>query len=306
MAPIPVALGPTQEPLIVAAIEEAGGQLAHLAQARALVWLAGADDFPNPLPPNIEWVQLRGAGVDPFFASGTIAANRDVVFTSAAGAYSETVAEHALLLLLAGVRALPRLVAAQHWTREAGAEVGTLRGSTVAIVGAGGVGRALIPLLAPLGAHAVAVSRSGRPVPGAVETFPVSRLDEVWPVADHVVVAAPATPATKHLIGAAQLERLKPTAWVVNVARGTLVDTDALVDALERAAIGGAALDVTDPEPLPDRHPLWTLPNAIVTPHVANPEQRFYPALAERVGRNVAKFGADADLLGRVDPVAGY
>ncbi len=126
-------------------------------------------------------------------------------------------------------------------------------------------------MLAALGAQTLAVNRSGRPVPGAVETFPVERIDEIWPLADHFVISAAATPDTEQLIGAKELAAMKPTAWLVNIARGSLIDTDALVGALTAGTIAGAGLDVTDPEPLPVGHPLWSLPNAMITPHDSNP-----------------------------------
>ncbi|NMN94580.1 D-isomer specific 2-hydroxyacid dehydrogenase family protein [Antrihabitans stalactiti] len=302
-----IALLPNQDPTLVDAVERAGGELAELTAASGLVWTAGPDDFPDPLPDNVEWVQLFSAGIEEFFTAGVVDANPRVQFTSATGTFAPTVAEHALALLLAGVRAIPEHLFADTWRQqEFFPKVGTLRGSTVAIIGAGGIGRALIPMLAPLGARVVAVNRSGRPVPGAIETLPVTRLDEVWSRTDHVVIAAPATPATKHLLGAAELAQLKPTSWVINVARGSLVDTDAVVEALEANQIGGVGLDVTDPEPLPDGHPLWTLPNAIVTPHDSNPPQRRVAAFADRVAENVARFAAGEDLIAKVDPVAGY
>jgi phosphoglycerate dehydrogenase-like enzyme len=176
----------------------------------------------------------------------------------------------------------------------------------VTIVGAGGIGRALIPMLVPLGARVVAVNRSGRPVDGADRTVGVAELDTVLPGTDHVVVAAPSTPDSRHLIDGARLAALKPTSWLVNVARGELVDTDALVAALRDGVIAGAALDVTDPEPLPDGHPLWTEPRAIITPHSANPGPLSERALAERVADNIARRIAGAPLLGRVDLDAGY
>ncbi|MBJ8346810.1 D-isomer specific 2-hydroxyacid dehydrogenase family protein [Antrihabitans sp. YC2-6] len=307
MPPIPIALGPTQERQLVDAIERGSGVLADIDAARGLVWATGPDGFPDPLPPGVEWVQLYAAGVEEFFTTGIIGRNPKVQFTSAAGAFANTVAEHTLALLLAGVRYLPEQILATTWRQpEFFPHIGTLRNSTVAIIGAGGIGRALIPMLAAVGAHVLAVSRSGRPVPGAVETLPVIRLDEVWARTDHVVIAAPATPATKHIVGADELAQLKPTSWLINIARGSLVDTDALVKALQNNIIGGAGLDVTEPEPLPDDHPLWSLPNAIVTPHLSNPPQRRVEAFAERVSANVARFAAGNELLSKVDPVSGY
>lgn len=289
------------------AIERGGGVSAPLDDASALIWSDGPAQFPRSLPDGIRWVQLPSAGVESWFDADVFDNHPSVEFTSAAGAFAATVAEHALALLLAGVRALPEHLEARTWQQAHFLDrVGTLRGSTVTILGAGGIGRALIPMLTALGAEVVAVNRSGSPVPGAVRTLPISSLDEVWPETDHVVVAAPATPATRHLVGAAELARLRPHSWVVNVARGSLVDTDALVDALTTGSIGGAGLDVTDPEPLPDGHPLWNLTNAIVTPHDSNPTVLRVNAYAEHVAANVARFVVGETLAARIDTSQGY
>lgn len=302
-----IAVGPREDRKLVNAIERGGAVSAPLADASALVWSGGPADFPSSLPDGIRWVQLPSAGIESWFDSGVIAAHPEIEFTSAAGAYAATVAEHALALLLAGVRALPEHLEAQTWQQAHFLDkVGTLRDSTVTIVGAGGIGRALIPMLTALGAEVLAVNRSGSPAPGAVRTLPVSSLDEVWAATDHVVVAAPATPATRHLVGAAEFAQLRPHSWVVNVARGSLVDTDALVEALKTGSIGGAGLDVTDPEPLPDGHPLWDLTNAIITPHDSNPTELRVNAYSEHVAANVARFVAGEALAARVDAAQGY
>jgi phosphoglycerate dehydrogenase-like enzyme len=108
------------------------------------------------------------------------------------------------------------------------------------------------------------------------------------------------------MIGARELDAMQSHAWVVNVARGSLIDTDALVEALAEGRIGGAALDVTDPEPLPDGHPLWTEPRALITPHTANPPEALARALAGRIEENVARYGAGEELIAVVDVEAGY
>ncbi|WP_280221456.1 D-isomer specific 2-hydroxyacid dehydrogenase family protein [Nocardia neocaledoniensis] len=309
-----IAIGPEQPStrLLEKAIVGAGAKVGELADADALIWTGTPDAFPAALPAAVRWVQLPAAGIEDFFDAGVFAAHPDVLFTSAAGAFAHSVAEHALMLLLAGVRYLPEHLRATSWQqREFFPHVGSLRGKTVTILGAGGIGRALIPMLAPLGAHVIAVNRSGKPVTGAgipaeVETVPAEQLSRVWSHTDHVVVAAPATAETRHLIGADELARLRPSSWVINVARGSLIDTDALVDALSRGVIGGAGLDVTDPEPLPDGHPLWTLPNAIITPHDSNPPQLRLAAFADHVGANVARFVAGEPLLAIIEPERGY
>ncbi|BDT94931.1 MULTISPECIES: D-isomer specific 2-hydroxyacid dehydrogenase family protein [Nocardia] len=311
---VTIAIGPTEPPptLVEKAVVEAGATVSDLDEARGLIWVGGVGEFPDELPAGVEWVQLSAAGIEDWFTSGVIARHPAVRFTSAAGAFAASVAEHALMLLLAGVRYLPEHLRASDWRQQDFfPHIRSLRGKTVTIVGAGGIGRALIPMLVPLGAHIIAVNRSGRPVtgpgiPSSVETVPAEHLGRIWAHTDHVVVAAPATPATRHLIGADELARLKPSSWIVNVARGSLIDTDALVAALSSGAIGGAGLDVTDPEPLPAGHPLWSLPNAIVTPHDSNPPQLRLAAFADHVEANVERFIAGRPLLAPIDPALGY
>jgi D-3-phosphoglycerate dehydrogenase len=296
-----VHIGPDADPAIERAVRDGGGELAPLEAADALVWLDWRRDrFPPELPAGVRWVQLPSAGVESWMAS---IAPDGPLYTSAAGVYAVPVAEHALGLLLAGVRGLVGFARTATWGPE---RDGTLEGSTVAIVGAGGIGRALIEMLAPHDVSVIAVTRRGRPVPGAARTLAADGLAGVWSQADHFVVAAPATGATRHLIGADELRAMPAHAWIVNVARGSLIDTDALVAALHAGSIGGTALDVTDPEPLPDGHPLWTAPNALITPHVANPPDAMMRHLAERVRENVRRFAAGEDLLAPIDPDAGY
>lgn len=301
-----VHLRPGTNDVLGAAIRRGGGRLVPLEEAEALVWSDGGPAaFPRQLPGNIRWVQLPSAGVEGWFGAGVI--DRDRVWTSAAGAYARTVAEHAVTLLLAGVRALPVALPLRTWQgKQVSANVGTLADATVAIVGAGGIGRATIPLLRAFGTRIIAVNHSGREVPGAEATYPAAEVARVWPRADHVILAAPATDATKHLVNAEVLNTLGPSSWVVNIARGSLIDHDALVAALERGTIGGAALDVTDPEPLPDGHPLWAQPKAIITPHAANPERVLGPALADHVAENIRRRAAGEELNGIIDVDAGY
>ncbi|MCK0092435.1 D-isomer specific 2-hydroxyacid dehydrogenase family protein [Rhodococcus sp. F64268] len=294
--------------MFVRAVSSGGGIPVPLEERPdALIWTSGPDSFPPALPESVRWVQLPSAGVEQWLEWGIIKRHPQILWSSAAGAYSATVAEHALMLLLAGVRALPQHLATTSWQpEEFYPRLGTLRGATVGIIGAGGIGRALIPMLSSLGAQALAVNRSGRPVPGAVETFSAERIDEIWPLADHFVVSAAATPETEQLIGAAELAAMKSTAWLVNIARGSLIDTEALVHALATGTIAGAGLDVTDPEPLPEGHPLWSLPNAMVTPHDSNPPALRMPAYVERVIENVTRFASGVEPVAVLDVSAGY
>jgi phosphoglycerate dehydrogenase-like enzyme len=286
------------------AVRDGGGEPAPLERADGLVWLDGDPEHLPDLPDSVRWVQLPSAGVEQWLRAGAIGTDR--AWTSATGAFGLPVAEHALALMLAADKALHSFARERTWDGEGRHLVRALEGACVLIVGAGGIGRALISLLAPFGAEVIAVTRRGRDVPGAARILPVDRVEEVWGEAHHVVIAAPATDGTRRLIGARELAAMREDAWLVNVARGTVVDTDALVDALRTGAIGGAALDVTDPEPLPAGHPLWELPNALITPHVATPPEAERRHFAARVRENVRRLAAGEELEGLIDPDGGY
>lgn len=303
---VKVHVGPASSPELEQAVRDGGGELTPASEASvAVLFGAGPERFGEVDHPGLEWVQLPAAGVESWVESGAL---RDgVTFTSAAGCYADTVAEHAFALMLAGARKLHVEARADSWARPEG--IGTLFGSTVGIVGAGGIGRALIRLLEPFGARVLAVNRSGRPVDGAARTSPAedaAALRELLSTSDFVVVAAPSTSATSRLIDERALALMQPHAWLVNVARGSLVDTDALLRALAAERIGGAALDVTDPEPLPDGHPLFREPRALISPHCANPPDLLVPALARRVRENVQRWITGRPLLAVIDPKAGY
>jgi len=307
--PGPIAVLPEPDEFFVTAIEQAGGTVAPLSgETRGVVWLSNsrAGEFAGILRehPGIDWVQLPWAGVDAFAAILRDHAGQDrPIWTSAKGAYAEPVAEHALALTLALLRQLPTRVVARSW----GPKIGrSLFGMDVVVVGAGGIAIELLRLLEPFRTQVTVVRRSAVPLPGAAHTVTADRLAEVLPDADVVVVAAAMTGDTAHLIGAAELAAMKRTAILVNVARGGLVDTDALTAALASASIAGAGLDVTEPEPLPDGHPLWSEHRAIITSHSADTPEMTTPLLAERVKTNVRAFLDHSRFEGLVDPEAGY
>lgn len=304
VAVVPRSDGPFKE-----AIEAAGARATTRAKgADAVIWTDPYD--PKGLKRIVKkgsprWVQLPFAGIEAFFEEGVIDTER--VFTCAKGIYGPAVAEHALALMLACTRSLHEHVQAQGWRFGGfGTPERRMKGLTVLIVGTGGIGAALVPLLQPLGCRVLAANRSGTPLDGAEVTEPVENLPGLLAQSDLVVVAAALTRATRGLFDRGMLEYMKDDAWIINVARGGLIVTDDLVRALRRGSIGGAALDVTDPEPLPIGHPLWSLDNVIITPHVANTWDMALPELTELVGRNVRSFIAGDDLEGRVDPSLGY
>ena len=298
-----MALGPEPADWAAAAVTDGGGVVVAVDDAPdALFWVRpGSYDVLGKVlaaAPSLRWVQLPFAGVEGVPLDG------DHTWTCAKGVYAEPVAEHAMALALAGLRGLPARARATSWGEQSAQ---TLYDAPVVVLGGGGITAALIALLAPYRASVTVVRRdAGTPVDGAARTVGLEQLDEVLPGARVVVLALALTPETEGVIGARQLELMDADAWLVNVARGRHVDQAALVQALQARSIGGAALDVTDPEPLPADSPLWTLPNCLVTPHTANPGELSRPLLAAQVTENVRRFGAGEELLGLVDPAAGY
>ena len=300
VAPAPAATWVAQ------AVRDGGGEVVDLADAEALVWTAprGADDLQRLLSeaPDVRWVQLPWAGVEEFAGRRIFDDGRR--WTCGKGVYAEPVAEHALALALAGLRAFPDRVRARSW----GAQAGTsLYDARVTVLGAGGITACLIDLLRPMRTEVTVVRRDAAvPCPGAARTVGLTELHDALPGADVVFLALALTPETEGVIGGAELALLEPHAWLVNVARGRHVDTDALVAALRSGAIGGAGLDVTEPEPLPDGHPLWDLPNVIISPHTANTQEMAVPLLSRRIRENVRRFASGEELVGPVDAIHGY
>jgi phosphoglycerate dehydrogenase-like enzyme len=161
-------------------------------------------------------------------------------------------------------------------------------------------------LLQPFDCHITVVRRRAEDLPGVDDVLDADRYADALPGADLVVVALALTPETEGLIAADELTLMEDHAWLVNVARGRHVVTDDLVDALRNDVIGGAGLDVTDPEPLPPGHPLWTLPNCFITPHVGNTPEMAIPLLSERIATNIRRYADEEELVGLVDVEAGY
>ncbi len=261
-----VAVYPVAEPIL----EE------HTDAEALVVWGNSRDQLADAAKrlPRLRWIQDLAAGPAVVVAAGF---PEQVVITSGRSLHDATVSEHALALTLAAARHLHRTVRAQigrRWARELGGlqpldnahGFSTLRDATVVIWGFGGIGRALAPLLAALGAKVVGVARSARPE-GDFQV--VDDIDAVLPTADVLVMILPSTPSTDRALDARRLALLPRHAWLVNVGRGSTVDEDALVDALRAGGIAGAALDVTRTEPLPIESALWDLPDVIITPHAA-------------------------------------
>jgi phosphoglycerate dehydrogenase-like enzyme len=306
MAAPRVALGPRRtHDWMVAAVEDGGGRIVDLDEAEALVWLDPYAVEPLAVAldnrPHIRWVQLLWAGVEEFAAAGLFHDGR--TWTCGKGVYADPVAEHALALGLYGLRDLHQRTVARSWGRHSGR---SLFGAKVTVLGAGGIAQSLLRLLEPFDVEAAVVRRQPEPLAGGTRAFSPDRLHEALRGAALVVLALALTPETEGIVAAPELEAMEPHAWLVNVARGRHVVTDDLVDALRGGVIAGAALDVTEPEPLPEGHPLWELPNCLVTPHTANTLEMAKPLVSRRVRENIRRFAAGEELVGLVDPVLGY
>lgn len=251
---------------------------------------------------SVKWVHITSAGYTRYDTSAFFGAMqaRGGVFTNSSSVYDEPCAQHVLAFMLADARQLPSSFGDTRWphaqTRPACA---LLNGQSVVILGYGAIGKRLVEMLAPFGMKISAVRRR---VPGdeAVPTYPLSEMDRLLTEADHVVNILPASPSTDGMIGAAQFGQMKPGAVYYNIGRGTTTDQTALIHALQEGHLRAAYLDVTDPEPLPAEHPLWSAPNCHITPHTAGGFAGEHRRLVEHFALNLRRYEQGDALLNRV------
>jgi phosphoglycerate dehydrogenase-like enzyme len=297
-------LGPMAAPKWLAdAVVEGGGHLVGADECDGIVWgdardVGGLVDVLGSAK-QARWVQLPFAGIENFVDH----LDHDRIWTCGKGVYAEPVAELALTLGLAGLRNLNNYARVDGWTAPAGIN---LLDGRVTILGGGGITESLVRLLQPWNCHITVVRNRSQAMDGVDEVLEADRFADGLPGADLVVLALALTPETEGMFSKEEFSLMEDHAWIVNVARGKHIVTDDLVDALRSGTIGGAGLDVTDPEPLPDNHPLWLMANCIITPHVGNTPEMAEPLLAKRVTENVRRFAVGADMIGLVDVDAGY
>jgi phosphoglycerate dehydrogenase-like enzyme len=259
--------------------------------------------------PSIRWIQVLNNGVESCVSIPALR-ERKVLLTNMQRIGGDVIAEHAVAMLLALARGLDVYVkhqASGSWSYAEGRTITVASGKTVLVVGLGGIGSEVAKRAHALGLRVIATRASGHAGPDYVSYIGLpEELPKLVAQADFVVNTVPLTAATTGLFDAALFARMKPGAYFINVARGRSVVTDALVAALREHKLAGAGLDVTDPEPLPSDHPLWRLPNVIITPHVSGDSDLGYEAITEVVKENVRRYVAGDRMLSVVDVERGY
>mgnify|MGYP001107097428 CR=1 FL=1 len=302
-----VALAPSRVPAYLDAIAFAGGVVADLSpDVESLIWT----DYSKPAllaetldqNPQLKWVQLPFAGVDAFKSI----IDRPITFTSAKRSYSEPVAEHALALSLALARIIPERVRDKTWGRQF---ADSLFEEDVLIIGGGGIAESFASMLEPFRSKVVVVRK--RPDEAFLPGFTgrivgFEDFDAEVAKAKLVLLACALTEETKFLFNREVFSMMRSDSYLVNVARGEVVNQEDLVEALQTGQIAAAATDVTYPEPLPDDHAMWQLENLLITPHSADTKEIVTALFAERLRVNVAAWLQGKDLTGVVDARLGY
>ena len=302
-----------------------------------------ADDIPNdiwnrtevlytvrvlPAPelvPNLRWIQFHFAGID-FAAQSPLLNQPELQFTTLSGAATSQMSEYAVMMMLALGHRVPDLMTSQiksDWPRERWERFSPLelRGSTVGIVGYGSIGRQIARLLQPFGVTILAAKRDAMHPEDTGYTpenlgdpdgtlfrrlYPTQALRPMLKECDFIVITAPLTPETQHLIGQEELEVCKPTAFLIDISRGGIVDQQALIETLQNHKLGGAAMDVFPEEPLPSSSPLWKIPNVIITPHIAGNSPRYTERAMSLFAENLNRYLVGLGLYNRFDSQRGY
>jgi phosphoglycerate dehydrogenase-like enzyme len=275
----------------------------HLADAEVLL----AFRFPVERLPEarrLRWLQLTSAGADHLLDGRD--ALRTVTVTNTRGIHVEVMADYALGVIVMLQWGFPRLFRQQQarvWRQQS---TEPLAGKRLGIVGVGAVGGEIARRGAAVGMEVLGVRRDPGPVAGVSRMFGPDGLRDLLPLCDFVVLTVPGTPATRHLLGEAELRRMRPTAFLVNLARGSVVDEPALVRALQDGAIAGAALDVFETEPLPPASPLWAMENVIVTPHISGEPDEYPRRVMTVFAENLVRWRQGRPLTNVVQLDRGY
>ncbi|HYQ40877.1 MAG TPA: D-2-hydroxyacid dehydrogenase [Polyangiaceae bacterium] len=257
----------------------------------------------------LKWVQTFGAGVE-WLLTPDFRGRDELLVTNASGIHAQPITEHVFGLMLTFARQLhraARLQSARRWqSAELQSSVSSLSGATLGVVGLGAIGRKIAAAAAVFGMRVIALKRSPSNVSGVERVFGPGQLVPFLKEAEYIVNTLPLTAQTRGLFGPQAFAAMRSDAVFINVGRGGTVQTDALLRALEGGSIAGAALDVTDPEPLPAVHPLWSLPNVVITPHYAGSHPGYVQRASAIFLENLARFVAGHELTNLVDLHQGY
>ncbi len=286
---------------------------AHLSDAEILCSYFIPSDWRTQAP-SLRWIQFPGAGVDSLATTGLLDANSGVIVTTAAGIHAETISEYVFGSMLMFNWNWPQMVRLQDnhvWARSAtwyhlgGRE---LAGQTLGIIGLGHIGRRIAQLAHAFGMRVLGMRRSlsGEQEPDVDQLFLPEQLHELLRLCDYVVISVPLTGETEKLIGEDELRIMRSNAYLVNIARGRVIDEQALIQALREGWIAGAGLDVTEEEPLPSESPLYSMPNVILTPHISGNSAHYDTRLAALFADNLKRYRSGQKLQNQYEPSRGY
>jgi phosphoglycerate dehydrogenase-like enzyme len=300
-------------------------QFAELLSLETEILYTHTAPFDLRLTPRLRWVQVDSAGVNTLY--NTPLWKSEVAITSANGVHTVQIAEYVLAMLLSHAHHLPlasRLQQRAQWASGKLLEAFVspeIRGKTLGIVGYGAIGRQVARLASGCGMHILATKRRGQPAPfdgwspvgtgdpdGSIPErfYDLDELHTLLAQCDALVLALPLSKQTQGLIGQAELSVMQPHAFLINIGRGALIDQNALIAALQEQRLGGAALDVTDPEPLPADSPLWSMNNVIITPHIAGMSAQYDDRIVDLFSENVYRYLNGEPLLNLVQRERGY
>ena len=253
----------------------------------------------------LKWIHCIGAGVEHMLPMDWLPDG--VTLTNNKGVHAAKAGEFGLMAVLMLHSHMPAIVTNQRNAHYESLYCSPISGKTLVVLGTGSLGGSGASMLKPLGLEVIGVNRSGREVNGCDRCLTTDRLDEVLPLADYLLIATPDTPATRGLMDRRRLDLMKPTAGIVNIGRQAVMDYDALCDKLDQSSLGGAILDVFDPEPIAPESRLWNTKNLIITPHVsADDGDAYIPLTLGLFFRNMELFLAGKPLLNPIDPKLGY
>lgn len=273
------------------------------------VLYAHSPELLRAAPATLKWYCCSFAGVDPYCKDPSLFANPDCLLTNS-NVYGVTIAEHVVMVTLMLLRRMPEyeeIIRNHGWNNQL--PIRSIRDNEFTILGTGNIGVNVAERVRGMGAaRVIGLSRSGKAQAAFDHVYPISQLDEVLPTAKILVMALPGTAETMHILSRERIALLPEDAYVINVGRGTAIDQEALMEALNGGKLAGAALDVMDPEPLPRDHPLWTTKNLILTPHVSGNMTLGYTCdiNVEMFCADLANYAAGRPLNGLVDRTRGY